>query len=164
MLDPSPPVPVLDEFWTTHHAPPGAPPHPGGSDRPHAGGSADTFRVLMVDDEELIRRMAAGMARRINVDLVAVGTADEALEVAGTSGIDLLIADVVLGEGSDGIDLVRRVHQAHPTLSVVLMSGYSESHFDLDGLPEGTQFLLKPFTSDSFARCIATARQQRPGR
>lgn len=117
------------------------------------------FRVLMVDDEELIRRMAAGMARRIQIDLVTVGTAAEAMDVARTSNIDVLIADVLLGEGLDGIDLARQIGAMTPGLSVILMSGYTPSHFEMAGLPEGTQFLMKPFNSDSLARSIALARE-----
>lgn len=113
----------------------------------------------MVDDEELIRRMAMGMARRIHVDLVTVATAAEAIDVARSSDIDILIADVLLGEGLDGIDLARQIGATNPRLSVILMSGYNPSHFELAGLPEGTQFLMKPFNSESLARAIAAARQ-----
>lgn len=118
----------------------------------------------MVDDEELIRKMAAGMARRIQVELITVGTAREAIEVAGSTTIDVLIADVLLGEGLDGIDLARQIGATNPDLSVILMSGYNPSHFDLEGLPAGTQFLMKPFNSESLSRSIAAAREQMSSR
>jgi len=113
----------------------------------------------MVDDEELILHMAVGMARRIHVDLLTAGTAREALEVARSTGIDVLIADVLLGDGLDGVDLARQIAATQPDLSVILMSGYNPSQFDLEGLPAGTQFLMKPFNSETLARCIAAARE-----
>ena len=129
-----------------------------GSDR-CADSSSDSFRVVMVDDEELIRKLATGMARRIGVDLVAVATAPAALEMARSSHIDVLLADVLLGEGLDGIDLAKEIAALQPTLSVVLMSGYGAGHFDLQGLPATTQFLTKPFSTDSLMHCLTTARE-----
>ncbi len=40
------------------------------------------------------------------------------------------------------------------------MSGYSAAHFALDGLPEHTQFLAKPFSTDSLMHCLTEARQR----
>lgn len=114
----------------------------------------------MVDDEELIRRLATGMARRMNVEMTAVGTAFEALQAAQTEQFDVLVADVLLGEGADGIDTARQIAAAQPELAVVLMSGYSASHFDLAGLPPNTQFLTKPFSSESLAHCLTLARER----
>lgn len=98
------------------------------------------------------------MARRIQVDLMTAATAREALEIASTTRIDVLIADVLLGEGLDGTDLARQIGATNPDMSVILMSGYNPSHFDLKGLPPSTQFLTKPFNSESLARSIAAAR------
>jgi two-component system response regulator FlrC len=114
----------------------------------------------MVDDEELIRRLAGGMARRMNVDLTAVGTAFEALQAVQSDHFDVLVADVLLGEGTDGIDLARQIAAAQSNLAVVLMSGYSASHFELTGLPANTQFLTKPFSSESLAHCLIVARER----
>jgi DNA-binding NtrC family response regulator len=134
------------------------PPQPAADGTPGAG--EHPFRVLMVDDEELIRRLAMGMARRLRVDLVAVATASAAMEMARASRIDVLVSDVLLGKGEDGIELASQVLALQPWASVVLMSGYSAAHFDLRGLPEHTQFLTKPFSSDSLMHCLTAARQR----
>ncbi len=114
----------------------------------------------MVDDEELIRRLAAGMARRMNVEMVAVGTATEAIAAVHAQPFDVLVADVLLGDGADGIALARQVAATQPDIHIVLMSGYSAAHFDLAGLPGTPQFLDKPFSSESLARCLALARRR----
>jgi len=149
-------------FGDQPHAVPPLPDSGPSSSGPRS--TSGSCRVLMVDDEELIRRMAAGMARRIQVDLVTVGTAGEALEVARSTDIHVLITDMVLGEGLDGIALAHQIGAARPDLSLVLMSGYEPSQFDLEGLPAGTQFLMKPFNSDSLSRCITAARQHAASR
>jgi CheY-like chemotaxis protein len=135
------------------------PPMPAETGGAPGAGEAN-FRVLMVDDEELIRRLATGMAKRLCLDLLAVATAPAALACARASHVDVLVADVLLGEGPDGIELARQIAALHPALSVVLMSGYSAAHFDLAGLPEHTQFLTKPFSTESFMHCLAAARER----
>jgi len=117
-----------------------------------------TCRVLMVDDEELILRMAAGMARRIQLNLVTAGTPEDAITAARSTPIDVLITDVQLGDGLDGIELAREIAALHPGLSVILMSGYGAAQFDLQDLPAGIEFLTKPFNGESLARSIAAVR------
>ena len=100
------------------------------------------------------------MSRRLDVDLVAVATARAAVEMARASRIDVLVADVLLEEGADGIELARQIVALQPWASVILMSGYGESHFDLHRLPDDTQFLAKPFSLDSLMHCLSEARQR----
>lgn len=146
----------LPPVWTgTGDATPRPAAAPASSD-PEATG--DLFRVLLVDDEQLIRRMAGGMARRLNIELIAVASAAEAVAVARTTRLDALIADVLLGEGQDGIALAREMAAIQPSMAVVLMSGYAADDFLLEGLPADTQFLNKPFSSHSLAACLARAR------
>jgi DNA-binding NtrC family response regulator len=114
----------------------------------------------MVDDEELIRKLAMGMAARLRLDLVAVASVPAALEMARASRIDVLVTDLLLGEGADGIALARQVLRLQPRASVVLMSGYSASHFDANALPGHIQFLTKPFSIDSLMHCLTEARRQ----
>lgn len=80
--------------------------------------------------------------------------------MARASRIDVLVTDVLLGEGTDGIELAKQVLALQPSAGVVLMSGYSAAHFDLDGLPRHTQFLTKPFSTDSLMHCLTEARQR----
>jgi CheY-like chemotaxis protein len=138
-----------------------ASPRPAGaraSSDPEATG--DPFRVLLVDDEQLIRRMAGGMAARLRIELIAVASAAEAVAVAQTTRLDALVADVLLGAGQDGIELAREMAALQPWMAVILMSGYSADDFTLEGLPADTQFLSKPFSSHSLAACLARARGQ----
>jgi CheY-like chemotaxis protein len=74
------------------------------------------------------------------------------------SRFDVLVADILLGDGMDGIELARQVMAVQPWLSVVLMSGYDADQFELDGLPRETQFLTKPFSTDTLMQCLIAAR------
>jgi CheY-like chemotaxis protein len=148
----------VSDLWLGEGSPPNHKPVP-----PATGGPPQAvenkLRVLLVDDEELIRRLAMSIARRVHIDLLAVATAPAALELARASHIDVLVADVLLGEGVDGIDLARQIALLQPRLSVVLMSGYNAAQFDLSELSGDTQFLTKPFSTESFLRCLTATRE-----
>ena len=126
--------------------------------------SPEPYRVLLVDDEALIRRLASGMAPRLRAEIVTAASADEALAIASAMRIDALVADVLLGDGPDGIELARQIGARQPGIAVILMSGYTADDYALDGLPSDTQFLNKPFSSHSLAHCLARARGQEPSR
>lgn len=136
-------------------------PRPGASSSdPRPAG--DPYRVLVVDDEDLIRRLASGMARRLQVEVLTAATAAEALDLVRTTRVDALVIDVMLGDGIDGIELARQVVAAQPWLAIILMSGYLEDDYALEGLPRDTQFLNKPFSGHGLAQCLARARGQAP--
>ncbi len=122
------------------------------------GQAAHSLRVLLLDDEDLIRRLARGMAKRLQVEIITAASAAEALAVARATPLDVLVTDVLLGEDQDGVDVARQIVAAQPGLAVVLMSGHTVDMLELDGLPPETQFLSKPFGTHALAACLARAR------
>lgn len=133
-----------------------------GAPRSETKRSGDRYRVVVVDDEDLIRRLASGMAGRLQVEMFTAATAEEALDLLGRTRVDALVIDVMLGDGMDGIELARRVLAVQPWLAIVLMSGYLEDDYAFEGLPPDTQFLSKPFSGRGLAECLARARGQTP--
>jgi CheY-like chemotaxis protein len=82
--------------------------------------------ILCVDDNEAALSVRTFLLETRGYKVVAASTAQEALEVLertlpGT--LDLLIADLLLGGGMDGNELVRRAKQIHPTLPALIVSG-----------------------------------------
>src|SRR5690349_7152053 len=85
-------------------------------------------RVLVVDDHPIVRQ---GLALLINQesDLLVCGEAEEAtgaMHVLASARPDILILDISLN-GPDGIDLLKNVRNAHPTLPVLILSMHDES-------------------------------------
>lgn len=66
--------------------------------------------------------------------------------------VQLLLTDLVLPGGVDGVALARRARQLHPKLPVVFMSGYPDA--TSGALASGTLFLRKPFSHDELARIL----------
>ncbi|HQS16737.1 response regulator [Reyranella sp.] len=100
-------------------------------------------RVLLVEDEVLLRMSTTDMLERLGCSVSAVGSGEAALEaLAGGQGYDLLVTDVGL-PGMSGEDLALKVRERFPSLPVVIASGYGRP--GLQG--EGMQFISKPYSS-----------------
>jgi two-component system cell cycle sensor histidine kinase/response regulator CckA len=110
-------------------------------------------RVLLVEDEPLVRDLVEAVLRRAGYALlVAPGPVEalalvEAARARGEPPVTLLISDVVMPKLS-GAALAARLREALPELKILLMSGYAEDLVDreLGGAPHG--FIAKPFTPE----------------
>ena len=110
--------------------------------------AAQRGQILVVDDEESVRRVAEGMLQRLGYQVVACRDGNEALAaVADSPGAFVAVLLDMLIPGSGGSDVWQRLRDAGMDCPVVLMSGYNEASA-LEGLTQGTlaAFLQKPFT------------------
>jgi len=117
-------------------------------DRVAARGAGE--RVLLVDDQPLLRRQLANSLERLGYRAVAAVDGESALEVEGP--FDALVTDVSL-PGIDGDQLAARLRQRWPGLAVLLISGYSPTRLEVE-LLEGVRFLQKPFALTTFANAL----------
>ena len=102
--------------------------------------------ILLVEDEEAVRRLAQTVLRARGYQVLVADTAEAALEVARAHRelIHLLLTDVVL-PGMDGHQLAEILKAERPGLAVLLTSGYFDAK---DGVEEIDPLLRKPFTPD----------------
>jgi len=113
-------------------------------------------RVLLVEDEDLIRALAEQILVDRGYRVLPAANASEALEVVSRESepIDLLLTDVVM-PGSSGGDLAQRLLRHHPEMKVLYMSGYSDSLILRYGvLQERSAFLQKPFSAEGLERKV----------
>ena len=105
-----------------------------------------TGTVLLVEDEEAVRRFAARALTRQGYNVLEAGSGTEALErLADANGeIDLVVSDIMMPE-MDGPSLLKKLRGEHPDLKFIFISGYAEDA--LKNLDEGVEFsfLPKPF-------------------
>ena len=103
-------------------------------------------RVLVVEDEEVIRGLVDQVLSGEGYDVILAADGDEALELAATTHVDVLLTDLTM-PGMGGHELAERLRQRAPGLKVMFMSGFAESgDFSTAALPPATAFLEKPFT------------------
>ncbi len=81
-------------------------------------------RILVVDDEQLVRNLTVQVLERAGYDVVSVPDAAGALELLVDERIDLVVTDVVM-PGLTGVELLNELRDLHPDLPVVLMTGGS---------------------------------------
>ena len=100
-------------------------------------------RVLLVEDEVLLRMSTTDMLEQLGCAVAGVGSGEAALELlAREEGYDLLVTDVGL-PGMSGEELAAKVREQYPSLPVVIASGYGRSSLQREGI----QFIPKPYSS-----------------
>lgn len=108
-------------------------------------------RVLVVEDEVLIRLALADELRTAGLLVVEAATADEALSYLDAGDpIDLVFSDVNMPGSLDGLGLARRMREDYPSLPIILTSGTPRSH-DADGIG---LFIPKPYNVEQAAKTI----------
>ena len=85
--------------------------------------SPGSRRILVVDDEEDVRRVICDLIKVDGYQVADVPNGDEALAMATGSGVDLVLTDLMM-PGMSGWQLLRALKQAKPQLPVVLLTGY----------------------------------------
>ncbi|MDZ5605367.1 response regulator [Pseudomonas sp. RP23018S] len=114
--------------------------------------SAPAPRILLVEDERMIRELIVFALEDLGATVKAVETADEGLAALEQAPWSLLLTDVQTPGMLDGMQLAWRAQSQAPELAVVVMSGYHDG-FALP-LPEGAVFLPKPWSIDQFYQVI----------
>jgi two-component system cell cycle sensor histidine kinase/response regulator CckA len=106
---------------------------------------ARSLRVLIVDDEEPVRRFVQRVLSEAGHQTVMAVDGKDALEIAGKRGpFDLLVTDVNM-PNMMGDELARRLRQAQPSLKVLYLTGFSEQLFkEKVTLWEDEAYLDKP--------------------
>lgn len=83
--------------------------------------------ILVVDDMKEQREIFSNMLSQLGYSVNAVASGEEALSYLEKFSADLLILDMYIGPGMDGLDTYRKVLELRPKQKVILTSGYAES-------------------------------------
>lgn len=114
-------------------------------------------RVLVVEDQALLRFLAADMLEEAGYEAFLAADAGEALQVLERNpDIGTIFSDVNMPGEIDGVGLARLVREQRPEIGLVLTSGTRMQ--DLGQLPGGTMFLSKPYEWDEVYRCLERVR------
>jgi PAS domain S-box-containing protein len=116
-----------------------------------------TERVLVVEDEVALRRMAVMCLRQLGYEVVEAPNGVEALKVWETERgrFDLLFTDMVMPKGVSGLELSSRLRASKPSLKVIIVSGYSaEMVGDDRTFGQDVKFLPKPYDFSTLAAAV----------
>ena len=101
--------------------------------------------ILIVDDVEEQRQIASGMLKELGYSVVSVSSGEEAVEYLKTNKADLLVLDMIMDPGMDGLETYRKIIEIHPGQKAIIASGFSETDRvkEVQDLGAGT-YIRKP--------------------
>jgi excisionase family DNA binding protein len=138
----------LDSQGTRKRQPAAAAVRPKAPDRP---------RVLVVDDEASIRELLTRTLALTEYEVEAVADGPSGVERLRLGSYDLLIADLRM-PGMDGLTLIREARRLHPSLPVVIITGYSSESSAIEAVNLGVVgYLVKPFRVPQVLSAVARA-------
>ncbi len=115
--------------------------------------------ILLVDDDDLVLTTVTQTLERLGYAVKPARSAEEALRLLNVPPqVDLLMTDVMLGDGLSGPELAREVERQRPDLPVLFISGFPQKKIEGSGFVNTeVSFLSKPFRVTKLAPAIRTA-------
>jgi two-component system nitrogen regulation response regulator NtrX len=115
--------------------------------------------ILIVDDEADIRELVAGILNDEGYDTRVAGDSDSALTAIEARRPGLVVLDIWLqGSRLDGLELLDVIHERHPDLPVVIISGHGNVETAVSAIKKGAyDFIEKPFKADRLILIVRRA-------
>jgi len=111
--------------------------------------------ILIVDDVEQQREIASEMLKGLGYSVAAVSSGEEAVDYVKTHPVDLLILDMIMDPGMDGLETYRRIIRFRPGQKAVIASGFSETERVREAQRLGAgAYVKKPFLSHKIGRAV----------
>jgi DNA-binding NtrC family response regulator len=109
---------------------------------------ADTYRILVVDDERDICKAVEFLLSREGYKMAVAGSGEEALKKIETEDFDLVITDLKM-EGIDGMQVLERALAISPNLIVVIMTAFASVESAVKAMKKGaSDYIVKPFINE----------------
>jgi DNA-binding NtrC family response regulator len=120
-------------------------------------GTSETVRVLIVDDDENIRKVLQAILEEEGYIVEAVGTAKKGIEKSEQSFYNLALIDVRLPD-MEGIELLAKMHDTKPKMRKIIVTGYPTLQNAVAAVNKGADaYIMKPFDVE---KILQTIREQ----
>jgi CheY-like chemotaxis protein len=115
-------------------------------------------RILVVDDVAEQREIATAMLIKLGYRAEAVGSGEAAVDHVTHRPVDLLLLDMMMDPGIDGLETYKRILEIHPGQQAVIASGYTETARIREAQRLGpVGYLKKPYGLDKLAEAVKAA-------
>jgi len=113
--------------------------------------------ILVVDDVEEQRIIASGMLAKLKYSVATVSSGEEAVEYVRNNSADLLVLDMIMDPGIDGLETYKRITELHPGQKAVIASGFSETDRVRKAQQLGAgEYVKKPYTIEKIGMAVRT--------
>jgi two-component system cell cycle sensor histidine kinase/response regulator CckA len=118
--------------------------------------------VLLVDDQDGVRRYAARILRQGGFTVHEAADGAEALEVLnlGTAPVELVVSDIIMPR-LNGVELLKALAVSHPDIPVILMSAYAQAELAEMGVVSPCGVLPKPFPGERLLQEVRRCMRKR---
>jgi len=114
-------------------------------------------KVLVVDDVEEQRKIASMMLSRLGYSASTVSSGERAIEYMKDNSADLLMVDMIMDPGIDGLETYKEILKLHPGQKAIIVSGFSETDLVKETQQNGAGvFLKKPFVLEDIGVAVRT--------
>ena len=114
-------------------------------------------RILLVDDDDLLRRMLRLTLEKMGHEIVEARNGKEAVSLFKQAPPDLVLLDLIMPE-QEGLETIEQLKSLHPGVKIIAMSGggfaRATDYLKIAKLMGANHVLSKPFSSEQMARSI----------
>lgn len=122
--------------------------------------SENNEHILIVDDEKVLRDIAVDMLSQLGYRVDAVSSGELAVEFVKKIPVDLLLIDMLMGEGINGRETFQQILEIYPDVKALIVSGYSDDEDVQKALQAGARgFVQKPFLMSRLGQVVKDALQ-----
>ena len=124
----------------------------------------DTFKILVVDDEIAYLETLIKRLRKRDFDVTGVKSGEDALRHIQAEDFDVVLLDVKMPGGMDGIQTLREIKNLRPLTEVILLTGHASIETSAEGKMWGAfDYILKPITLDNLISKLSAAFKKKKG-
>jgi GAF domain-containing protein/CheY-like chemotaxis protein len=126
--------------------------------------SAEPTKVLLVDNQVSARDWMAEFLIQRGFDVSTAADGEESLaRVSASNGdIDVIVMDLFLGSGRNGIETMKTIKQQYPTIETIIITGFNNTEDSLNAIREGAyRYVVKPFLFDELTVYIERAAEKK---
>jgi PAS domain S-box-containing protein len=114
--------------------------------------------ILIIDDIEEQRKIASGILSKMGYKVKSLASGEEAVHYMTENSADLLILDMIMEPGIDGLETYKKILKMHPRQKAIIASGYSETERVKKAQEMGVGvYLKKPYSIEKIGMAIHTA-------
>jgi len=122
----------------------------------------DTFKVLVVDDEQPFVDTTVNRLIKRNIEAVGVLSGEQALELMKKRLFDVVVLDIKMPGGMDGIEALREMKKIQPLAEVILLTGHASVETSIEGMRLGAfDYLMKPVSLEDLMVKLAQAFEKK---
>jgi CheY-like chemotaxis protein len=111
--------------------------------------------ILVIDDVREQREIALNILTKLNYSVTSVSSGEEAVEFLRNDSVDLILLDMIMDNGIDGLETYKRILQFRPDQKAIVVSGFSETDRVKETQKLGAgEYIKKPYTMETIGIAI----------